>query len=210
MKFERLVEIAAKLHCFSPAMIAAGESLDQVRVQLSRWARSGKVIRIHKQWHVLSDVYRKIEPSPFVISCTIKPGSYISFQSALSYYGMIPEYVPEITCASAGRPGRMQTPLGRIWYRHMKPAAFWGYKELQIDLQNAYMAEPEKCLLDLFYITPGSADEKYVEELRLQNTEIIRMEVLEKMAHRFGNPRMRKIPELVGKIITEEKEMIRL
>lgn len=210
MKFESLVKIAANLHCFSPAMVAAGESLDQVRVQMSRWARSGKIIRIHKQWYVLNDVYRKIEPSPFVIACTIKPGSYISFQSALSYYGMIPEYVPEITCATTGRPGRIQTPLGRIWYRHIKPAAFWGYKELQMDLQNAYMAEPEKGLLDLFYITSGSADKKYVEELRLQNTEIIRMEFLKKMAYRFGNPRIRKIPPLLEKIIAEENEMIRL
>jgi hypothetical protein len=35
-------------------MLAAGENLDRVRVQLSRWAASGRVVRIHKGWYALA------------------------------------------------------------------------------------------------------------------------------------------------------------
>jgi hypothetical protein len=75
-------------------MLAAGEKLDQVRVQLNRW---------------------------------VKDGSYVSLQSALSYHGMIPEYVPETTCITTGRPLCIQTPFGRISYRHLKSGAFTGF-----------------------------------------------------------------------------------
>ncbi|MCK4543571.1 MAG: hypothetical protein KAU17_15175 [Spirochaetales bacterium] len=203
MNFDRLVEITAELHCFSPGILTAGESLDQVRVQLSRWAKSGRIIRIHKGWYTLAAPYRRVSLNMNVIACAIKPGTYVSLLSALSFHGMIPEYVPETTCITTGRPLLIETPLGRISYRHLKGEAFWGYDEEQQGSQAAYVARPEKALLDLIYLTPGGVNKSYIAELRLQNLEELNPDVLKRMAVRFGNPRLTQVPVLFEKLLDE-------
>ena len=104
MKFDQLIDIAADLHCFSAGMVTAGEDIDAVRVQLSRWVTSKRLVRIHKGWYTLRDPFRRVRLNLNVVACTIKRGSYVSLQSALAYHGMIPEYVAETTCVTTGRP----------------------------------------------------------------------------------------------------------
>ncbi|HAX37019.1 MAG TPA: hypothetical protein DD477_10035, partial [Spirochaetaceae bacterium] len=60
-----------------------------------------------------------------VVACQIKPAACVSLQSPLAWHGLFPEYVPEITCVSTGRPQLVETPAGRISYRPIKPALFW-------------------------------------------------------------------------------------
>jgi predicted transcriptional regulator of viral defense system len=105
-------------------MLVAGEKLDQVRVQLNRWVKAGKLVRIHKGWYTLAAPWRRVSINLFALGCSIDAGSYASLQSALSYHGMIPEYVPETTCITTGRPQCIQTPFGRISYRHLKSDPF--------------------------------------------------------------------------------------
>ena len=200
MDFSRLVEITANLHCFSAGILSAGESLDQVRVQLSRWVRIGRVMRIHKGWYSLADPYRRVALDPHVIACAIKPGTYVSLQTALSHHGMIPEHVPETTCVTTGRPLLIETPIGRIRYRHLKGKAFWGYDEEQRGIQTADVAKPEKALLDLIYLTPGGASRSYIAQLRLQNLGRLDLQLIEHMTVRFRIPRLARVPDLLAEL----------
>jgi predicted transcriptional regulator of viral defense system len=104
MKYQYLVIIAAELHCFSPDTVTTGEYIDSVRVQLNRWVKIGRLIRIRKGWYVLPESFRRVRLDRSIIACTIKRGTYVSLQAALAYHGMIPEYVAETTCVTTGRP----------------------------------------------------------------------------------------------------------
>jgi predicted transcriptional regulator of viral defense system len=201
MDFEQLVTIAADLQCFSPGMVTAGEKLDQVRVQLSRWVRTGRVIRIHKGWYTLREPYRRVRIDLHVIACTIKAGTYVSLESALEFHGVIPEYVPETTCVTTGRPVTVHTPFGRIRYRHIKDDGFFGYSRHEAGVQHAHIATPEKALLDLLYLTPGSEDAAYLSELRLQNMEQFDLDEMRRMAERFRSPRLVRSALLLGELI---------
>jgi predicted transcriptional regulator of viral defense system len=205
MEFRRLIEIAADLHCFSPGMVTAGERLDQVRVQLSRWVQSGRVVRIHKGWYTLAGPYRRVIVDPFVVACAIKPGTYVSLQSALSYHGMIPEYVPETTCVTTGRPLVIETPFGRLRYRHIKGEAFWGYDEDQRGSQSTFVAKPEKALLDLIYLTPDAANRNYITELRLEGLDDLYIGLVADMARRFGNPKLGDLPKVLSELKKEAR-----
>jgi predicted transcriptional regulator of viral defense system len=198
MNFARLVEIAADLHCFSPGILAAGEDIDQVRLQLSRWVQSGRIIRIHKGWYSLATPYRRIALDKHVIACTIRPGTYVSLQSALAYHGLIPEYVPETTCVTTGRPLLIESPVGRIRYHHLKGEAFWGYTEEQQGSQTAFVARPEKALLDLIYLTPGGASRGYIAELRLQGLEELDLDLIEEMTQKFGSAKLKRVPAVLA------------
>ena len=201
MTFERLVDIAADLHCFSAGMVTAGEDIDVVRVQLSRWVTSKRLVRIHKGWYTLRDPFRRVRLNFNVVACTIKRGSYVSLQSALAYHGMIPEHVAETTCVTTGRPLSIDSPVGRIGYRHVKRDVFFGYEQEVSGKQEAYIASAEKALLDLFYLTPGSADAAYIAELRLQASEELDTGKMMRMAERFGAPRLLRAVEYLDQLL---------
>ena len=59
-------------------------------------ANSGHLLQIRKGLYMLSDTYRKKTPHPFLVANMIKRASYVSLQSALAYYDLIPEYVPNV------------------------------------------------------------------------------------------------------------------
>jgi len=209
MEYERLVRLTADLHCFSAGMITAGEDIEQVRVQLSRWAAGGRIIRLHKGWYTLKEPFRRVRVDMSVIACTIKAGSYVSLHSALAYYGMIPEYVAETTCITTGRPQEIDTPFGRIRYRHVKPDAFFGYRQVESGTQHAFVAEPEKALLDLLYFTTGSDDASYLAGLRLQNLETLDSTVMEDMARRFAGPKLMRAVGLTEELVNQETNGVR-
>ena len=196
MKFENLLEKVSSLPAFTVRFLAAGEHLAQVRLQINRWVRDGKLIKIHKGLYTTANPYKKVPPEPFYIANALKQASYVSLHSALSWYGMIPEYVPSVTSITTGRPQSIHTPLGRFEFRHISKKYFWGYRhtELQHGL-NAFVAQPEKALLDLVYLTPGGDEMNFIEGLRLGNLERIDRTTLRQFAERFNCPKMRRAAE---------------
>lgn len=191
MKFESLLEKVSDLPVFTVRFLAAGENLAQVRLQINRWVKDGKIIKIHKGLYTLAEPYRKVKPEPFCIANTLKQASYVSLHSALSWYGVIPEFVPSVTSITTGRPQSIETPLGRYEFRHVSKKYFWGYHqaELKNSLQ-AFVAYPEKALLDLIYLTPGGDQTEFIEELRLQNFEQINRSQLREFSQKFHSAKI--------------------
>ncbi len=192
MKYEDLLNKASEVPCFTAGFLAAGESLSQIRLQLDRWVKSQKVIRINKGLYALAEPYRKTKAQPFYIANYLKSPSYVSLQSALAWYGIIPEYVPEITSVTTARPQTFQTPVGRFSFRHIHKKFFWGYRQLEAAAgQNVFVASPEKALLDLVYLTDSGNKMEFIEGLRLQNFEKIDKNVLKEFAKKTGSPKLK-------------------
>ena len=127
-----------------------------------------------------------------------------SRQSALAWHGVIPEFVPVVTRVTAGRPQTIATPLGRFEFRHIKKSLFWGYRQVELSgKQVAFVALPEKALLDLLYLTPDCDAEGYVRQLRLQSFEKIDTGVLEDFALKTDSPQVIRAAEHVLSIISE-------
>lgn len=110
---------------------------------------------------------------------------------------MIREYVAETTSVTTGRLQTIDSPIGRFRYHRLKESAFFGYQHYQNGVQHASIATPEKALLDLLYLTPHSANQSYLTELRLQNIETLDLHRMEEIAHRFGAPRLKRAVTLL-------------
>ena len=148
MKFVNLLEKVSVLPVFTVRFLAAGENLAQIRLQINRWVKDGRIIRLHKGLYTLAEPYRKVAPEPFSIANNLKQASYVSLHSALSWYAMIPEFVPAVTSITTGRPQTIETPLGRFEFRHVSKKYFWGYQQAELKFgQTAFIAHPEKALL---------------------------------------------------------------
>jgi len=93
----------------------------------------------------------KINPLAIPEYLTAPFPSYISFQTALYYHGMISQIPNTIYTASLARTRQYKTPIAHISVHHIQPAFFFGFEMLPNSL--AKMATPEKALLDVFYLS---------------------------------------------------------
>jgi len=202
MKFEDLLEKAGNLPCFTTRFLAAGANLAQVRLQLNRWVKNGRLIRLNRGLYTLSEPYRKVKPEPLAIANSLKLPSYVSLQSALSWYGLIPEFTPAVTSVTTARPQIIETPIGRYEYRHISKDLFRGYQQSELsEKQVAFIALPEKALLDLVYFTAGGDRIEFLEELRLQNLEKLNKGVLENFAEKSKKFKLQRAVSNIEKII---------
>ncbi|MFN4212972.1 MAG: hypothetical protein ACK4FL_03380, partial [Microgenomates group bacterium] len=89
--------------------------------------------------------------------------SYISCQSALFYYGAIPDVSQSTTSITTITTKNIKTRFGNFIYYKLKKELFFGYQILKIGDDFLKIAYPEKALLDFFYLNKI----KSIEELRL-------------------------------------------
>ena len=212
MTFEQLLRIVGDEPVFETGLLLAG-GVDprHVRRQLSRWVRAGRIVQLRRGLYALALPYRKVKPHPFLVANRLSRGSYVSLQSALAHYGLIPEYVPTVTSVTTARPGLWETPLGAFVFRHIRPTLFFGYRLLDLGAgQSAFVATPEKALLDLVYLTPGGDAPGYLQELRLQNLDRLDLDALRRMAERFNRPKMVRAAERIADLARAEAEEYRL
>jgi len=89
----------------------------------------------------------------FELAPIIYGPSYISFESALSFHGWIPEAVRSVTCASAKRAAEFETILGAFTYARIPIEAFsLGVEQLPAQSgATLFIATPEKALADFVY-----------------------------------------------------------
>jgi predicted transcriptional regulator of viral defense system len=105
------------------------------------------------RWYIFTDVPIE-EDLLFWAANRIYQPSYISMETALSYYGLIPEAVYTTVSVSTLKTTSFDTPLGTFVYRHVKPALYFGYRIVQWQGFPIKMAEPEKVILDYLYLNP--------------------------------------------------------
>ena len=204
MKFEDLLKNVGFMPCFSTRFLAAGENLPQISLQLARWVRDGKLIKLHKGFYTLAEPYRKIKPELFTIANSLKSPSYVSLQSALSWHGLIPEFVPATTSITTTRPQVIETPFGRFEYRHVSKNFFWGYQKFELsEKQQAFMATAEKALFDLVYLTSGGDQIEFLKELRLQNLYKLSKDTLHQYAKKSDSPKLKRAVINIETIINE-------
>jgi predicted transcriptional regulator of viral defense system len=194
MEFKHLVELVADEPAFETGLLLAGEvDPADVRRQLSRWTKAGRLYQLRRGLYTLAPPFQKIKPHPFVIANRLVRSSYVSCQSALAHYGLIPEHVPVVTSVTTARPARWETPLGGFDFRHVKTDRFRGYRLTDLGGgHRAFVATPEKALLDLIYLQPGGDSPEYLRELRLQHLDSLTPDELHRQAGPGNSPKLRR------------------
>lgn len=207
MLFEDLLSIVGREPVFDTGILLAGDvDPNYLRRQLSEWVNTGKLWQLRRGLYALAPPYQKVKPHPFLVANRLAPGSYVSLQSALAHYGLIPEFVVTITSVTIRRPGEWETPLGNYIYRHIRSELFFGYERQQVDREQfAFIAKPEKALLDLVYLQPGGEEFAYLESLRLQGLDQINTSSLQQIAKRVGKPKLLRAAQNIAVIAEDEK-----
>ncbi|MBQ6771615.1 MAG: hypothetical protein IJP44_11640 [Bacteroidales bacterium] len=119
--------------------------------KVSALEKKGDLIRLKQGMYVVHPDVSQKTLSLFLIGNNLYGPSYISLQSALRYYGLIPEHVFTI-CSMTTKPTQIfYNSMARFEYVHTDATLFpIGLREETIcDGMTVLMASPEKALCDL-------------------------------------------------------------
>ena len=175
--------------------------------KLSRLVKQGKYIPIVK------GLYETNHTVPgYLLAGSIYGSSYLSFEFALAYYGLIPEAVYTFTSATFEKKKKkiFKTAFGVFTYRDI-PAPAYSYG-VNIRVEGAYsyiIASPEKALCDQLYKVEGVKNYQELghllwDDLRIDEQELQKLNVADVsvLAQKYGSTNVRKLSRWLEKRAT--------
>ena len=137
------------------------------------WIRLGYVTRLTRGFYVHNSEHkRRNEFHLYSIANRIYEPSYISLESALSYYHLIPDVVMSITSISARKTTEFTTSIARFSYKSVKPVMMNGYTTTQFEGTSFTMATKEKAIIDYLYLHPELKTPGDMHEIRINIDEL--------------------------------------
>lgn len=159
--------------------------------KIAKMDKSGELIRLKKGLFVVAPEVNRPSVSKGLIANHIYGPSYVSMESALSFYGLIPERVYAIRSVTFKRSRNFSNQFGNFNYTSVAENYYpIGIRQEIVNDQYAYLiATPEKAICDMIMTTNGlrlqstKAIKSYLEEdlridftmLKTYNPEIIRL-----------------------------------
>lgn len=145
--------------------------------KMDELVKQGVLLQVKRGIYIPGPNLKMAGPEPFLLANHLLGPSYVSLDTALSYWGLIPERVYEISSVTIAPSKIYKTPLGRFSYTHIRlPYYSFGIKPVELTKQQtALMASPEKALCDKIVTTAGlilrsskQIIELLVEDLRME------------------------------------------
>ena len=158
---DKLFELA----CFNINQIYAWQP-DFDRNNLTRWVKRGYLIRLRQGYFAFAEYKGKPDYSLYFANLIYRP-SYISLHTALSFYGIIPESVVQITSVTSLKTESFSNDFGEFSYKNFKENLMFGYDLKPLENKSIIkIASPEKAILDLLYLYPFYNSVQEMRELR--------------------------------------------
>ena len=175
-----------------------GDTSDK-RGKIARMIHSGDLVPLRRGLYAT-----RPDLNPFCLAASIYGPSYISFETALSYYGLIPEAVHEITSATLKRPGEFNNSFGRFRYRRVPQRVYpLGIERIVESGLPFLIASPTKALCDRIALEPGVRSmldvRRWAELMRLDQDMELDPTVIDACARHYRRPAVRFLWRTVKK-----------
>ena len=201
---------ALPLSIFSHEMIYSllEKSINNVNEKISNLVKNGELVRLKKGFYAFSKLYQTKPINLISVANTLYSPSYVSFDYALSYYGMIPERVSEVTSATSKNEKLFDTPIGRFSYKKISLEAYslgidWIYDESE---GGRFIATAEKALCDkikydrgIGTLTQASMIEYLKYDLRIDISIPLNYELIEIIATAYKSRNLKTLAIIVKK-----------
>jgi len=169
--------------------------------QLNFWVKKSYIENISRGIYKITDFELK---DPFLLSNFIYFPSYISLESALNYYGIIPDILFGTTSVTLNKTKIFKTKkYGVFYYHHIKPELFFGFQTILVEKNYSYnIALPEKAIFDYFYLKTKKVEsvEGFIEEMRLSLPKKFNLKKL-KIWSNFVSKKNKKFFQLIEVLI---------
>jgi hypothetical protein len=182
-----MTELTNRLKEFGPVPLTGSDlsavlsDYDSPKDKLAYMVSKGQVLRLKRDLYCVSNTITGERYSLPLIANHLYGPSYVSLESALSYYELIPEQVACTQSVVGKRAKSVETPLGLFTYQTI-PSDYYaiGIQQEIIGGRFAFfLASPEKALCDLILmrsrlrITSARAMHSFLlEEMRVDFSEL--------------------------------------
>jgi len=184
------------------------DEVSNVNAKIAYMVKQGVLLRLKKGLYLFSELYRDNPIDMVAVANRLYAPSYVSFDYALSYYGLIPERVYEVTSATLHTKKIFETPLGRFSYRPIPMEAYavgvdWLYDEIN---GGKFIATPEKALCDKIRGDRGIGrlkQEKMREyllyDLRIESEALLQLNIdlIDEIAKRYKSYNLKSLSGLL-------------
>jgi hypothetical protein len=125
--------------------------------KINELVKNGALTAIKNGLYIPGPKINTARPEPFLLANHLRGPSYVSTEAALSFWGLIPERVYEVSSVTIKTAKTYKTPIGRFSYFHAPlPYYSFGIKSVTLTArQVALIASPEKALCDKIVMTAG-------------------------------------------------------
>ncbi len=153
--------------------------------KISELIKDGELTMVRRGLYVAGPETDLPLPNLFVVANNLRGPSYISLESALSYWGLIPERVYEISSITLKTSKKYVNNLGRFSFQHLaSPYYSFGIESIRLtELQTALIACKEKALCDKIIITSGvqlrsvqQAVDFLIDDMRIDEEQLQRLD----------------------------------
>ena len=103
----------------------------------------------------------------FCIANFLYEPSYVSLEAALNFHGVLSQFPYEVASMTPRKPVTKTVDEKTYRYARIKRSLFWGYEPIQGFL----IAQPEKALLDLLYLTSKGLAILHTDELDISKLD---------------------------------------
>lgn len=138
---------------------------------VSRWKKKGWICSLKRGLYELT-YPNEFHISDMYVANKLYAPSYISLETALSNYSIIPEVSMAVTSVTTKPTRRFKNRYGLFIYRSVKEEFFTGYYVEKHGDFNILIAEPEKALMDFIYFRKYAGAKNFKNE-RI-NKEVIK------------------------------------
>lgn len=119
------------------------------RDKVTALLRRGDIIRVKKGLYVFGDELARRPFSRELLANLVYGPSFVSLDSALSFYGLIPERIEALTSVTTKRPKTFETPVGSFIYRQSPRNSFYLGMDRKGEGDVTFLiATPERSLAD--------------------------------------------------------------
>ena len=124
--------------------------VNNINSKISYMIKKGELIRLKKGFYIFGEEYQSSPIDMISVANILYAPSYVSFEYALSFYGLIPERVHEVTSATMRMKKEFHTPIGRFTYKPVPLRAYaLGIDWIHDDINGGKLiATAEKALCD--------------------------------------------------------------
>jgi hypothetical protein len=177
--------------------------------KISELIKKGELTPVKRGLYVAGPNTKVQQPEPLLIANHIWGPSYVSLETALSYWGFIPERVYETISVTIKSSKFYRTSVGRFRY-HNAPGPYCSFGIKSVILtpkQVALIASPEKAICDKIVMTPGvslrstiQTADFLIEDMRIDEDQLVKLDLSEINSWIENAPKKRSIEMLVKTI----------
>jgi predicted transcriptional regulator of viral defense system len=153
-----------------------------LRVAVSRMVKAGEIISLTKGYYCLDKASVDMQK----IALEIYAPSYLSFEWVLGQYGILSQKSHALTLATTKRAKQIEIGDMFVSYHHLQEGLYFGY----MLKDGRLIAEPEKALLDLAYLSLNGYAKFDAEEM---NLELLDKNKIKGYLKRFKNKRLDRL-----------------